>query len=319
MTNDIEEVEVDDINADIANAIKEVEGKDSIQEPEEAEKEPEPVEAEPTEPVVDDIPKPPQSWGESVKEEWANIPAKAREQILKRESEIHQAYTRHDGELSLGRQIKDIVTPYMPLIQAAGSTPTQTINNLLNTVYRLQTGDEATKASIVKQIAKDYGVKIDSITDDSDYVDPTIQSLQNEIRQLREMANPQAMERRLREQMESAKVEAEIAAFASDPAHVHFNTVRPIITALISAGQAKDLKEAYDMACMANPAIRSTLEAAKAAELTAKRKQENDAKRRAAASITGSPAVPSNSKVKSPKTSVEDDIRAAFDELESKI
>jgi hypothetical protein len=83
--------------------------------------------------------------------------------------------------------------------------------------------------------------------------------------------------------------------------------------------QSQVLKEAYDMACMANPTIRSTLEAAKAAEQEAKRKQEVAAKKRAASSVTGSPATPSNAKATNPKSSVEDDLRAVMDELETRV
>jgi len=311
---DVIEKKEDDIGADILAAMEEVEepsrddsGKFKSEEP-----------ASVAEPVAD-IPPPPQGWNDEVKGEWANIPEKVRQQIIKREEDSHRAITNQDNDRLLGKDIKEIVTPYMPLIQAAGSTPKATINNLLNTAYKLQTGDEATKLAIVKQIAKDYNVKLVA-DEESEYVDPTIASLRQEIDQLKQIANPQAIEMRLREQLEGGKVQSDIAAFASDPANIHFETVRPIMSALIGAGQAKDLKEAYDMACMANPQIRSTLESAKNAELAAKRKQEVNAKKRAASSIAGSPAtVSSNSKANPKTTSVEDDLRAAFDELESRI
>lgn len=279
--------------------------------------------AEPVEEVVEpakEIPPAPQSLSAEERAEWANLSDKARDIIARREQDYHKEFTKQDSERLFGRDLKEVVTPYMAAITAAGSTPKETIGNLLNTVYRLQNGDEQTRATIVKQIAKDYGVKLEGMTDGEEYVDPTIATLQNEIRQLRELANPQAIMSRLTEQQEAARIQSDITAFASNPEHVHFESVRPLMTALITSGQAKDLKEAYDMACYANPTIRSTLEAKKAAEQQAKRKQEIEAKRRAASSISGSPATTSsNSKMANPKSSVEDDLRAVMDELESRV
>jgi hypothetical protein len=311
MEDEVEVIEkpVDDIGADILAAMEEV------KEPVEVEKAVEPdVAPEP----VKEMPQPPQSWTAEAKAEWVNAPDKIRAEVLKREQDMHQALTRHDGELRLGRDMKEIVTPYLPIIQAEGGTPQTAVRDLLNTAYVLRTGSAEQKRALILNTAKQYGVDL-GVQEENEYVDPTIAQLQREIEQLRQIANPQAIESRLRERLESDKVHSDIAAFAANPANVHFETVKPVMGALLQSHQAKDLQEAYDMACYANPQIRSTLEAAKQAELEAKRKQEIAQKKRAASSITGSPAVPSNSRVTNPKSSVEDDIRAVIDELESKI
>jgi hypothetical protein len=310
MEDEVEVIEkpVDDIGADILAAMEEV------KEPVEIEKVEEPEVAEPAK----EVPQAPQSWSAEAKAEWATAPDKIRAEVLKREQDMHQALTRHDGELRLGRDMKEIVSPYLPIIQAEGGTPQTAVRDLLNTAYVLRTGSAEQKRALILNTAKQYGVDL-GVQEESEYVDPTIAQLQREIAQLREVSNPQAIESRLRERFEGDKVQSDIAAFAANPANMHFEAVKPIMAALLGNHQAKDLQEAYDMACNANPQIRSTLEAAKSAELEAKRKQEIAQKKRAASSITGSPAVPSNSKVTNPKTSVEDDLRAAFDELESKI
>lgn len=310
---EIEETEatpVDDIGADVQAAIKELE--EPSAEPELKEEE-----AKPLEEVAKEIPQAPQSWSAAAKAEWAKAPDNIRAEVLKREQDMHQALTRHDGELNLGRQMKEVVTPYLATIQAEGGTPVTAVASLLNTAHILRTGTPEQKRAIIINTAKQFNIDIAS--QEEEYVDPTIAQLQREIAQLRELANPQVIENRLRERFEGDRVQSDISAFASDPAHVHFETVKPLMASILNAGQAKDLKEAYDMACMANPQVRSTLEAAKAAELEAKRKQEIANKKRAASSITGSPAVSSNSKVTNPKSTVEDDLRAVMDELESRI
>ncbi len=328
---EVQETESDDVNADIAEAMKELDAPDRGDDGKfKAEKEPEakqsgePKEAQepvekPVEEKKDDSPTAPQSWSAAAKEEWKNATPVLRAEILKRENDIHQALTRHDGELRLGREMKDVVMPYMASIQAEGGTPATAVASLLNTAHILRTGTDEQKRHLILTTAKQFNVDL-GVQEESEYVDPTIAALQNEIKQLREIANPQAIESRLRQSFESDKVKSDVDAFASDSANVHFQTVRPLMVAMLNSGQAGDLKEAYDMACMANPTIRSTLLAAQAAEQQAKRKQEVEAKKRAASSIAGSPAIPSNSKAtNNSQTSVEDDLRAAFDALESQI
>jgi hypothetical protein len=312
------EAKTDDINADIMAAMDGLENGSKVEV-----KEPEAIDPAKEEIIKEDAQKQepetkaPQSWGGAVKSEWAKLPETVRSEILKRENDIHQMVTRHDGELRLGREIKEVVTPYMSIIQAEGGTPATAVRDLLNTAYVLRTGSPEQKKQLILNTAKQFGIEL-NVGEEQEYVDPAIAALQKEIQELRQQANPENIQKTLLEQIEQGKVEADIKAFASDPANVHFETVRPLMVAMLNAGQAANLKEAYDMACMANPQIRSTLEAQKAAELQAKRKQENEAKRRAASSLTGSPAVPGNSKVNNPKASVEDDLRAAFDAVESK-
>jgi hypothetical protein len=314
MTDDVVMLsEEEDIRADIEAAMgKEEEIKD--------EPVPDIDTPSPADPVPQ-IPDAPQSLTAEEKAEWGNLSDKARDIILRREQDYHKGITNQDSERLFGRDLKEVITPYMAAITAAGSTPKDTIGNLLNTVYRLQNGDEHTRATIVKQIAKDYGVKLEGITDGEEYVDPAFAQLQAEIARLKQQADPQVLIKQLTEQQETARIQSDIASFASNPEHVHFEAVRPLMTALITSGQAKDLKEAYDMACYANPSIRSTLEAKKAAEQQAKRKQEIDAKKRAASSISGSPATPSvsNSKMANPHDDLEADIRNALASLKSEI
>lgn len=311
-----------DVQADLEAAIQEVEGRERdetgkfVAKPETIE---EPVESvAPVEPVETvKVPEAPQSWGQSVKTKWGELPEEVRAEILKREGDIHKAFTSQDGELRLGREIKSVIAPYEAQIRAEGATPTQAVESLLNTAYILRTGTAEQKKALILNTAKQYGVDLG--VGEEEYVDPTIAQLKSEIDNLKRLADPTVIEKTLTQRMESTKIQSDIAAFASDPAHVHFETVKPLMASILGAGQAKDLKEAYDMACMANPTTRSTLEAAKNAELEAKRKQDIQAKKRAASSVTGSPATPSNSKATNPKSSVEDDLRAAFDELETRV
>lgn len=311
----------DDVSADLAAAIAEVEGAERGEDGKFIAKETEDPKEEPAQEAepVKEIPPPPQSWGESVKANWATLPEDVRASILKREADAHKEFTAPDGALRLGREIKNIIAPYEAQIRAEGATPAQAVESLLNTAYILRSGTPEQKKALILNTAKQYGVDLGSLQQEEEYVDPTIAQLKAQVEELKRLADPNYIKSTLTREMESTKIQSDIAAFASDPANVHFETVKPLMASILNAGQARDLKEAYDMACMANPTIRSTLEAAKAAEQEAKRKQEVMAKKRAASSVTGSSAVPSNARATNPKSSVEDDLRAAFDELETRV
>lgn len=323
------EGEKDDVYEDIRNAIKEgEEEKETPAAPIEAE-EPEPTETpeateepaplDPAKELEETVEPPPQSWSAEAKKHWGSTPPEVRAYIQKREQDIHQMFTRHDGDLRLGREMNSVLTPYIPVIQAAGSTPVQAVNNLLNTAYKLRTGDAPTKVAMLRQIAQEYDIDLNAASQSQEYNDPVITQLQAEINNIKQLANPNTLKEQLRDQFEADKVKEEVDAFASDPANVYYPQVAGIMASLLRDGQARDMKEAYEMACHANPQIRSTLEAQKRAEQQAKRQAEIAAKKHAAASVTGSPAISNSSAKPNPKASVEDDLRAAFAELENRV
>ena len=63
------------------------------------------------------------------------------------------------------------------------------------------------------------------------------------------------------------EISSQITAFQSatnedgSPKHLYFENVRPLMSAFFANGQAKDLEQAYDMACFANPEVRAALQA----------------------------------------------------------
>lgn len=325
------QVETDDIDAAIASAIDELEG-NAPEEQIEAPESEDPAESAQVDDVEGGAPEPqdaeeapsdsPHTWGKAAKEKWGDLPKEVRDEITKRENDIHKALTRHDGELRLGRDMKEIIAPYMPIIQAEGGTPASTVQAMLNAAYILRAGSAEQKRQFILNTAKQYGVELGDVGED-EYTDPTISALQQEIQQLKAMADPNSIKKLLTEEAQNSKINAEIEAFASDPANEHFTAVQPIMVSLLQSNAASGLKEAYDMACNAHPQIRSTLEAKRLAEDKAKRQAELKQKKHAAASVTGSPAISNSSARKSQNTtgysSPEDDIRAAIAELESRV
>lgn len=241
---------------------------------------------EPTEEVI----KAPESWKAEAKQHWDKVPPELKKMIAEREQEVHRGFTRMDEERQFGRQIKEVVNPYMPIIASKGGNAASVVQNLLNTSYILETASPEGKIKAIQSIAKDYGIDLAAAAQESqnNWVDPNISALQNEIQQLKSARNNEDMQRNLQIQQQAQN---DIVAFSADPKNVHFETVRGEMAALMQSGLASGLQDAYDKAVWANPAVRSMLitqqngEANRNAVAKAKVTQA----KRAGASITGGP------------------------------
>ena len=318
------QVESDDIGADIAASIEKLKTADTPKEPEpeatpSPESETEKPETKPTqEPETEKKPEVvakkynvPQGYSAIVKEKWDSLPEAVQADLVKREEDFHKMVTSRDGELNLGREMKEVITPYMPIIQAEGGTPVAAVRDLLNTAYVLRTGSQEQKQNVIRTVCQQYGIPMEGITADPEFVDPTISQLQQEIFNLKKMADPETIFNQLQEKQERANIRREADAFARDPANIHFEKVKPFMAAFLGNGDAGDYKEAYDMACQAHPEVRSILEAQKKAADSEKRKAELKAKQNAASSITGSPAT-TVSNTGNPTDEIENAVRAAM-------
>lgn len=258
----------------------------------------------------------PQAWGAAVKAEWAKLPPTVRNEINKREQDIHRMMTSHDGELRMGRELKEVITPYMPVLQSVGVTPQVAVQNLLNNDYVLRHGSAEQKAQKVQELFQYYGLDMGQITQVQQQqasMPPEMRQMMQEIQGLKQTITQQSS---LQEQQEQAKIMAEVNAFGADSKNIHFHKpeVKAAMAPLLGNGTAKNLQEAYDMACWAVPSIRTELLAAQNAEQQQKKAQEIAKKKQASASVTGSPGVNLPSSTKSSK-SVEDDVREAFDDI----
>jgi len=261
--------------------------------------------------IVDEFIDPPVSLKGEIKAKWKDLPADVRAEWKRREDEIHRAMTAKDGELNLGRTIKEIAAPYEAIIRSEGGTVEGTFKDLLNTSYILRAGTPQQKAMAIQQVIQQFGVDMGLVQQGSQRIDPNIAYLQQEIQSLRQMASPDAIKNQLQEQIERDRIAADINAFAANPANVHFQEVRSQMGALMTSGQAKNLQDAYDQACWANPSIRANLLKAQQAEEAAKRKAEMEKKKKAAASIQGSPDG-SSPPQKTVKRSIEEELREAM-------
>lgn len=258
--------------------------------------------------VKETVELPPVSWSGAVKAKWNELPKEVQAEIKKREDDFHKAMTAHDGELRLGRSIKEISTPYQAIIAAEGGTVEGAFKDLMNTAYVLRTGSPQQKAQVLMQAAQQFNVDLRPYMGGQQNQYNPFAAMQEEMHRLRQQADPQKIKSELQDEMERDRIKNEIEAFAANPENVYFNAFRPIIGSLIANGRAKNLQEAYEMAIWSDPSIRAEMLQKQETELAAKRKTEIDRKKKASASVTGSPGTASPS-AKAPQKSLEDELR----------
>lgn len=265
----------------------------------------------------------PQYAGPAIKGKWAELPADVKEEIVKRDKEVHQTFTRFDEERNFGKQMREAIQPYEGLIKELGAEPKQAVSYLLNADATMRRGSPDQKADMLRRIAQDY--QIDPFAafgfpggqqpaEMQVQRDPQVESLQQRIDRLERERNSDIESRREEDQRQ---INGQIESFASRPENVYFQRVAPVMAILLQNGQAGSLEEAYDKAVYADPETRALH--LNAQRETEDRKRNADAASRAALarkaspSVTGAPgsAVPT-SVTNGSSGSVEDDLRAAF-------
>jgi hypothetical protein len=233
----------------------------------------------------------PFGWSAENKAKFNALPPEIQDQVLLREDETHKTITKHDEERNLGKSMKEVIAPYMAIIQSEGGTPQGAVKDLLNTAYILRTGSPVQKLAVMQQVAQQYGIDLRQVAQApaQQNVDPNISALQKQVQDLQAHINNQSA---LHKQSEDAKIQSLYQAFAAKPENVHFSNpkVQAFMATVLNGGHAESYQDAYDQAIYAIPEIRSTLTPVQQVD-QAKRQQEVQAKKKAGSSISGGPGL----------------------------
>lgn len=237
---------------------------------------------DPPEPAASALTAPP-SWSADAKAKFNELPPEVQREITRREAEVHKGFTQHDEQRTLGKTFQQVLAPHAAEFRAQGRNPVQEVTNMLAMDKFLRSAPIEQRVAVIHDIARGYGIDLAN-TPAPEPVDPQVAAMQQRLQHLEGLTTQQQQEAQMRQHQ---AVISTLQAFASDPANKHYDLVRQEMAVLLEGGIAKDLKDAYDRACYANPTVRSMLqqEAAQAAE--AKRRKEAT-ERAAKAKQTGS-------------------------------
>lgn len=272
----------------------------------------EPVsEAEP-EPAVEEVYLPPEVQRLGLRKEeaaeWNKASPVLQQALLRRSEEMHRGLEQYRAPAQFGLKMAEAFRPYEQTLQQLNVSPDVAIGKLLQVDSTLRYGTPEQKAATIANLAHTFGVDI-GMAQSMPMPDQNYMALQNQIQQLQGFINQQ---QRSQSEREQEMLNSEISRFAEGKEH--FETVREDMAALLQAGRATDLNDAYEKAIWSNPSVRAILFSKHIMETAAKIEKERkaqDAKKAASVNLPKRGVVPATA----PTGTMEDTIRATAQKL----
>lgn len=252
---------------------------------------------------------PPATWSASAKAIYGTLPEVARKEIAKREADYSRGIQQYAEKAKVADSFMREAQPYEAMLRAEGSDALGALKSFLSQAYTLRTGSPQQKAELIMQVAQKFGADLSpyfgqQVAQPDGQQDSTLQVRQMveqlvapHLQKIHQWEEGQQTARQTAERQMEAEVSDHIAAFQSatnedgSPKHLYFENVRGLMHAYFANGQAKDLEQAYDMACWASPEVRTALIADKQRADDAKRleeaKRKTDGARAAGFNVTG--------------------------------
>lgn len=245
----------------------------------------------------------PPGWSAEAKAQFGTLPPEVQAAVAKREQEVDNGF----------RVLQDYkgLEEFTPIVRQAGTTHADVMRKAIDWEQSLIRDPVNT----VIHVAKMAGVNLHALV-----AGQQDQILQRRPQQAQQQPTPQPVnvEATVEQVLRKRDTETQVNAFISDPANVHAEAVLDDMVALISAGRASSLKDAYDAACWMRPDIRQQLisQAAPAntvQDQTSQRAAAADQARRASRSISGSSAPgPTQGAGAGQPTSIRESLRTAL-------
>lgn len=235
----------------------------------------------------------PNTWRKEVAEKWGTLPPEVQAEVERREADFHRGIEQYRQAAQFQQDFGRAIQPFEATLRSTGLDPVGAVTQLMATDHLLRYGQPQEKMAKLQQMARYYNVDLGQVGSyEPQAVDPQVAQLQQQVQQLSSYLQQQQLQG---QQAEQYSLNSEIAAFASDPNHGHFEQVREHMAALLQAGLAKDLHEAYAQAVYANPTTRAAVsqqEARAAREEAAKKAQV--ARQAASVNVRSRPALPTD-------------------------
>lgn len=222
----------------------------------------------------------PASVRPEVKAAWQTLPESIRREFHKRENDFFRGTEQYRAAANFAVQIGSQFKPHETLLKQQGWTPHDLTREFITTHAQLSQGDASSRAQAIIGVAERYGLTVQdlqtalgAVQSGQNPVQP--QQTPREVLELRQRMD-QIEQARIAEQQ--ATLQSEIDRFKGEKGpdgkllYEHFDAVQKTMGALLSAGEATDLKDAYNKAIWANPQIQAKLLA-----------QQEEAKRKIAA------------------------------------
>ena len=267
--------------------VEEVEEAEDLEVSEEVEEEAEETEEEPAEEEVEAVVEAPDHWAAADKERFAAAPPELQSWLLERHKSMEGDYTRKSQEIAETKKnwepVQEIFAPHMDQLRANGQTPASVIQYWASVENALRQDP----AQALRGLAQQYGVTLGEQSADDTYIDPQVQSMQQELRGLKQQVQQREQHE---ENQRRATTNQDIESFqtqkteAGELAHPHFDDVMDDMKTLAEVeranGRTPKLGDLYEKAVWANPTVREKVLAAQ--QHAAAKKAESVARAKAA-------------------------------------
>lgn len=262
----------------------------------------------------------PKSWPKETQEYWGKLDPKVQDLVERREKDFLDGLEQYKGDAGFAKQIRDTLAPYQALMTAQNITdPAIAVKGLMNAHYQLSSSDEAARTSFMANLVKQYRIdpaKLVELAGKPVISDPAMDAMRTEINSLK--TGITAEQTRQATEVRT-KVNAEVAAFAADPAHPYFDEVANDIVLQLQDPKI-DLKEAYERSVRANPQTWAKEQVRLTAEIEARIRKDAEeaakaAKRNKGTNVRGAESTKAPTEVLG---SQEDTLRETYREIHSR-
>ena len=218
----------------------------------------------------------PDTWKPETRAQWGTLPQPVRDEILKRENDMKAGFeqiAKIKDSAGFGETVNKLLDPYRSEFEAIGVHPLQQVETMLQVHKMLKGGTPQGKIAVFREFAKDYGIDITTLAgapQGEGQESSTVARLQSEVDSLK---NTHVQRETAERNQRVAETNQRIQAFREDPANRHYDALVGTMTNLIRAGQAKDLRDAYDQAVWLDPTVREEVLKEKAGAETAAREE----------------------------------------------
>lgn len=257
--------------------------------------------------------RPPHTLKATLKAKWAVLDPEVRQEFERVEAEAQKARTEWNSKAERHNKFDALVAPHRDRLTLNGLDEFRYLESLIKADEMLRTQPQ----QALSQIASLYGVSLPGFQQQPGQQipqaqeDPRFSELQRQVASLNEVltTRQEAEERAQTDQARTAWM-----TFREDASNPYAENVKEDMALLLREGRAQDLKSAYEMAVWANPETRKLMMAAGSTTQTQKDT------RPAGLGITGAPGLGRQPAAQAdPRASIEDDVRNAIQQLSGRI
>lgn len=278
--------------------------------------------------VKDDDLTPPQSWKKEMHPHWTTASKEVRAYWKEREKQFLDGTEQYKSDSAYAKSLRDAIKPYEAILTAQGLTGNdahvKALQYLFNAHANLSNKDVNARLGFVQKLLSAYNIDSPSLiaalqaaATSAGTEDPLARQTREELdkltRRIDEQDNARLAEAK-------AAVDAEVDAFAKDPAHPYFDEVADDIAVFLRGSPTMTLAQAYEKAVWANPAVRAKEQARLEKETEAKLRKDAEEKAAAARRKRGTRVVGQDAEKgpTDPLGTIEDTMRDTYRNIQNR-